>query len=427
MKNSIQITLPLLILLAFLSSCHKDGSSKPPTTTVPPNDSTTIGTMKINLALPSYVTNSELIISETTGKVLLDTLAPSGATIVATLQTNATLVDLTYVGFQQIDSNRYSVSTYKAVNPSTWTSLTGSGIYKTLSTTGNYANASVLFTNVHYNQVVQFSAGALGSTGYAFDPGAATVSATYYQYPNSYVYLLLPNYQLYKLQAVDAQKDTIDCTTMDTANAVIFNKPSYYTLSTSSLYGWVDTTNVNSSIDLYFYYPSPQTPVIPDLVYPKKGIQAFMLFASWSGPGPEESMTAYSYGDSIPTSFNLPPPGSYNISSTKNTAFAMQINTTKPSYCYTYWGNGSVTTKNVIFWNLYASPDSTSFNPLSILMAQKSKLLQGMDLTTLSLNGFSCENVPGYDYAGYLELLFKPNTSQPNHVSNTILYGKQFQ
>jgi hypothetical protein len=280
--------------------------------------------------------------------VLLDTVVASGATIVATLQTNATPVDLTYVGFQQIDSNRHTVNTYKAVNPSTWTSLNGAGIYKPLSTNGNFTNASVLYTNVHYNQVVQFGAGALGSIGFSFDPGTATVNATYDQYPNSYLYLLLPNYQLCKLQAADAQKDTIDCTAMDTAYAVMFTKPSYYTLSSSSLYGWVDTTNANSSINLYFYFPTPLTPVIPDLVYPKKGIQAFMLFASWKGPGAKESTTAYSYGDSIPTSFNLPPPGSYNITGSQNTAFAMQIITTKPSYCYTNWGNGNVTTKNVI-------------------------------------------------------------------------------
>lgn len=105
----------------------------------------------------------------------------------------------------------------------------------------------------------------------------------------------------------------------------------------------------------------------------------------------------------------------------------MQINTTKPSYCYTEWGNGNVTTKNVIFWDLYASPDSASFNPLSILTAQKSKLLQGMDLTTLSLNVLSCENIPGYDYPGHLELSCNPNTTQPVFVRSSLIYGKQFQ
>src|SRR5580658_1826430 len=149
MTKCPRITLPILILLALLSSCHKDNSPKPPVTTVPPNDSTAIGTMKINLALPSgsNIANSELIISETSGKVLLDTVAAQGTTIIATLQTNATLVDLTYVAFQQIDSNRYTINSYKAVNPSIWTTLNGASLYKPVANTGNHSTANVLYTN----------------------------------------------------------------------------------------------------------------------------------------------------------------------------------------------------------------------------------------------------------------------------------------
>jgi hypothetical protein len=428
MKNCMRLTLPLLILLTFLSSCNKNSSSKPPTTTVPPNDSTTIGTMKINLALPSglNIANSELIISETSGKVLLDTVAAQGTTIVATLRTNAILVDLTYVAFQQIDSNRYSINTYKAVNPSSWTSLNGVSLTRPVTNTGNPAGASVLYTNVLYDPSSQFSAGVLGNLGFTFGGGTGTFSATYNQYPDSYIYLLLPDYRLYKLQAANAQKDTIDCTTMDTANAAMFSKPSYYSLSATSLYGWVDTTNVNSALDLYEYYVSPGSPVLPDVVYPRKNIQAFMLSASWNGPGANESMSVYSYGDSIPTSFNLPPPGSYNISSSQNTSFAMQFNTTKPSYCSISGASGSVFSKNVMFWTFLAPPDSSSLNPLGILTAQKSKLLQGLDLTTLLLNQFSCENAPGYDYLDYLGLLYKPNAAQPVYIPNTLRYSKRF-
>jgi hypothetical protein len=121
----------------------------------------------------------------------------------------------------------------------------------------------------------------------------------------------------------------------------------------------------------------------------------------------------------------LPPPGSYNISSSQNTALSTQFNTTKPSYCSISGASGSVFSKNVMFWTLLFPPDSSSFNPLGILIAQKSKLLQGIDLSTLLLNQFSCENDPGYDYAGYLGLLYKPNTAQPVYLPNTLRYSKR--
>jgi hypothetical protein len=425
MKNYPRIALHFLILLTLLSACHKNNSSRPPTTTVPPNDSTTIGTMKIDLTLPaeSNIANSELIISETSGKVLLDTVAAQGTTIVATLQTNATLVDLTYIAFQQIDSNRYSINSYKAVNPSSWTTLNGASIYKPVTNTGTSASAIALYTNVPHDASAQFSGSILGGINTTFS--GSTFTASYQQYANSYTYLVLPDYGLYKLQAAKSLKDTIDCTTMDTANAVTFNEPSY-TLSGSQLFGWVDTTDINSSLSLFYYFPSPGSPVLPDVVYPRKNIQAFWLSVGWNGPGANESMSANSYGESIPASFNLPPPGSYNISSSQNTAFAIQFNTTKPSYCSINCASGSVFSKNVIFWTLLFPPDSSSFNPLGILLAQKSKLLQGTDLTTLSLDQFSCENVPGYDYADYLGLVYKPNTAQPVYIPNTISYSKRF-
>ncbi|HVU97698.1 MAG TPA: hypothetical protein VHE34_20885 [Puia sp.] len=80
-----------------LFSCHKN-NARPAT---PPEDTTgtaggpgTTGTMKISLTLPNALDNCELIVSETGGKVLLDTVAPNGTTINATLHTNASLVDV---------------------------------------------------------------------------------------------------------------------------------------------------------------------------------------------------------------------------------------------------------------------------------------------------------------------------------------------
>ncbi|HEY4108718.1 hypothetical protein, partial [Puia sp.] len=96
-------------------SCHKDSSNSSSGNTPPPTNTT--GTMKISLAMPAdtAVKNCELIISETGGKVLLDTVTSRGTTVGASLSTNATLVDVTLVEQHQYPQSGYYVYTYKAV------------------------------------------------------------------------------------------------------------------------------------------------------------------------------------------------------------------------------------------------------------------------------------------------------------------------
>src|ERR1700722_8365510 len=105
------VTLAVSVCLLSLLACHKD-SSKPP---APPTDSTTTGTLKINLAVSE---NSELIISEPGGIVLLDTIPPSNINLNMSLKTNATLVDFTSI---TAGIGQYFITTFKAANPTTWT------------------------------------------------------------------------------------------------------------------------------------------------------------------------------------------------------------------------------------------------------------------------------------------------------------------
>src|SRR5579872_3390358 len=115
MKRLFINILPALLLFVFLFSCNKNQDAV----------ATTNGDLKINLTTPGAVPNIndyEIIISEPTGRVLLDTIALPNTSIVASLKTNASLVDITNV-YYDLFANTYYVVTYKAVNPSTWTSI----------------------------------------------------------------------------------------------------------------------------------------------------------------------------------------------------------------------------------------------------------------------------------------------------------------
>ena len=80
----------------------------------------------------------------------------------------------------------------------------------------------------------------------------------------------------------------------------------------------------------------------------------------------------------------------------------------------------------LIFSELYASPDSVSLQPLTLLTAQKSKLLQGQSLSSLTLKAFQYENVQGYGYAGFLGLTCDTVLLGTTRVVSAISYAKSF-
>src|SRR6185437_16054655 len=111
-------------LCLILSACSKS-NSKPNTTTTTTTTTTTpsTGTLEINCSIPFFGSQSELIVSEPGGKILLDSVVASGtAPIVATLQTNDTLVDATVIG-QYVHGSLTEIETFKNVNLARLSSL----------------------------------------------------------------------------------------------------------------------------------------------------------------------------------------------------------------------------------------------------------------------------------------------------------------
>jgi hypothetical protein len=74
--------------------------------------------------------------------------------------------------------------------------------------------------------------------------------------------------------------------------------------------------------------------------------------------------------------------------------------------------------------SIIASPDSTQIRPLPLLTSLHSKLLQGQTLSTLTLQNFNYENIPGVDYNSYY--LHQTNSAQvtKNPFASDLLYLK---
>jgi hypothetical protein len=412
--------IPILTLcIACLTGCHRDHVN-PPT---PPIE----GVIKLNLISSepywpdSARTNIELIISEPGGKVLLDTITPANTHITASLITNAITVNVTNIYYNTL-KKVYTAQTYLGVNPSGWAGDYSLSYYNPFGPQPQVLTPdSLTFTNIPSQRFLLFSQNAFtGDSQNIATPNTAIEE--YSMVPGNYAYLLCPTTGQYKMIVPNQSNETVDCSTMDQVATGTFNPSSYFTHYFTAIYGYPDSTNQNSQIWLYINDGATDSALVntlPQLAYPKKNIQKYAVTAAFSH-GIYELAQWYACSDTINTNITYPDPSSYSLTANQNTQFAVTWNASKPTYYTTYWGDATVS------WTVYASPDSTTLNPVGVLTAQKSKMLQGQDLTQLTFGEFTFETVNGYNYAGYLGLLNDSTQLWKTFASGGVAYYKHF-
>jgi hypothetical protein len=413
----LKLTLSLAIL-SLLASCSKHNSTGPPTTTPPPTNPTPPVTMKLNLT--TSFPNEEIIFSDSGGKVLLDTMSPFPSPLVATLQTAQNLIDLALITYDTSQSN-YQIVAYKAIDPSKWTSLEG---------TGYYHNYYPRLSNPVYIGPVVFKNTPSVPTDYAMVsdyvsslsvtesvPAPGYLEVVYPQaVPTNYTYLILPSTGLYNfhLPPPQTQPDTADLAVMDTAVTINFTKPAACVLNNVSLYGILDTTDLSKSI---FLYNKIIGQPIPDLEYPQKLVQEMECYvsASYVGGG---GVSYYSYGKSIPTNLPFPDPSSFSITAAQGNNFSFSFPSGNPSYYNTQCNTAKISL------SLSAPGDSTTLDPQAFLTALNSKMLQGQDFSTLKITGYDFTTLTGLDYSGLVDLEHNPAQLNKQHVASAVDISK---
>ena len=393
-------------LSLLLSSCLRE-------IPIPPGQS---GSIHIHLTTSSA--GEEIIFSESNGKILLDTMSPYPSPLVATLHTNQTLVDLTTIVYDTTES-LYDVTTYKAVDPSNWAAVEPGSYsgpnFPQLSST----NATVVYTNTPAIPNGQFLIDDYVS-GYNLTngtPAAGYLNVTYASYnPGNYVYLLLPYSGLYNFHLPPQGKaDTVDLSRMDTAVELTYTKPAGYSLGSSLVYGIMDTTDLARTLMLYNTYGGSG---LPDVEYPQKRVQKMEMFISIFDNSSTHYDQYYSYGDTIHSAPYWPSETDYTISANQPSAFSVAFTGVHPADYVTHWITGNV------FFVIDAPSDSTSLNPQNMLGALKAaKLLQGQNLSGLTLNGFFFDIPGGLDYAGYNSFLHNPALWETQHLASLMSHG----
>lgn len=421
------------VAIFVLSGCKKSDTITPPKPTPP------TGTMQLSMAIDS---STELIVSETGGNVLLDTIAAANSTLSATIHTNDALVDLTAIVYYN-SFNDYNIVTYKAVNPSTWTSpyqliyppytiqfprsytQTNSVAFDLTPATTPVFNRSPLAPNQDSTIFISYYADQPIGNGYSF--------TTYY---GGYPYYIITDYpaginQLYLLYTATGQYyfytpqstiDTVSNFIMDTARNVKVNIPSEYTQVTplqTIVNAFMDTTNLANSITLYPTSTNWNAIFTSDLQIPNIPIQKYEFGAMLTGTD-SGTATFYSYADTLTTTPSLPDQSYYVLNAKQPSNFSVSFSKVQPTYYVVTLTNSNIS------WSLFASADSTSLQPLSMLTALHSKFLAAQNVTNLSFSNFYMQTVPGFDYGGFMAYSSDSTATKTKHLTYETSYSRSY-
>jgi hypothetical protein len=429
----------LFILLGFLSliffsACKKEGATS---TTPPPVDTTgNTATMNINLTYSGTTVtgNFELVIAEPGGKLLLDTIAPVQTAVKAALKTNFKLLDVSYIYVfdTTTGSSQYTANVYKSVDLSGWNTVNpGSIVLDYPNPAGsndvlyitNYPAAAITDGNV-YNSFM-FNNGVINSfSNGTYDPAGNTLRLSYQRRTGANNYLVLPHLGLYKLFVPNGvTNDTLDYSSLDTAIAISFARPSPSPFSLiypgCVFTGIPDSTNLASAVSLLDLF-NPLAPVTGDLQMPKTPMQKYEISISAKNANNDYAYY-YGYVSTIPAQLPFADPSSFTVGSQQNDNFSVTFNNPgTTSFCMT------TLTGTHLRLNYFTSPDSIPLHPVTFFTSQKSKLLNGVPISDLAMNNFVFTNVPGFVFADYFAYVCNPSKIQTRQMTTYTSYTRIF-
>jgi len=330
------------IVVCVHSSCSKPQGPEP----IPPEPPPANG-VSINLAYPlqgaAAGTNYELIITEPGGRKLLDTIAEVNASISARLVTDSKLVDLTTILYDA-SSDTYKAITYKSIDPSYLKSSVALN-YSLVPPEKPTTAANIFYTHPPANALNSpflppfLFNDAAKTSGLTSTFTNASLSINYPRQSGNYAYLLFPHLGLYNLSLPKGDMDTVDLSVMDTVRKIKFNIPAAYNLSSCSLLGVFDTSDISKSVSLY---DEVTRAADADLEVPKIPVQKFLLTVNANYNYGSDWLSFYSYADSVPAQPVFIDGLSYNLTSTENDHFGVEFLDFKPSYYMTQWNSGKL-------------------------------------------------------------------------------------
>ncbi len=393
------------LILAFGLACCKKANPVPPPP-VPPGDSTVVVPPKLHMSL-SYLlrqstitggqrTNYELLVSESGGKILFDSVTDYNKTINADLQTGATLVDVSVIyRFNLSAGGQITVNTYKSVDLAHWKNVPLSdsvpgAVYPVVTGTATLRLTNIAVPPAFYWQFMSNTdPGPVASPEGISYSNDLTVTYPYEQ--DKYAYIAFPYNGLYKLHKIQGINDSVDLSRLDTAEKVSFIWPALYNINTL-LYGYLDSTDLSKPLLLAPGHGDYTHNYSYETMYPRhKEFQKFDL-ALTGNPAQFDPSLILQAGvswynlDTIPVNIPFPDQSYFSVNHKSPDSFAVSFLKQKPTY-YTF--SSSFGTGGADNFLLTVPGDSTVLNPKKALMVSlQGKLLKGVG-PAMFINGFT--------------------------------------
>ena len=408
MKQKFWITL--FSSLVFFG-CEKDKDGGVPAL---------LPTSQLNISLEpaNYsIETAELILSEHSGKILLDTLLLTRQQHTLEVRTLETEFVVTTV-FHAKDYDKIIVDSYVQANPNNW-QITPSDSYQYLPYNNDpsfgegFEAATVKYLNVPPipGDDFHFSNTYALRTGYNYNPSDGSLEIQYTKrISTNHTYFVVPESSLYKISAEVPKNATIDLAQMKEATKATYRTSQDLQEKSTLLFGYPVANNYNNYLWLY-YTNFIRFQAGYDIIYPKSDIHAYKFISSWSDAS-SNAYQYYSFADSVPTHLSFIDESYIKLNSESFDNLSVQFDRDLPTYYASTWTDNN----NEIFWTIFSPTTITAFNPKQFSNSLSPYLLKDRSLSNLKLAKVTIEKADDLSYQAFFNSVFNLNVNKENKI-----------
>ncbi len=399
----MRIKLPLsLLLLLFLLSCQDPKTEDPA-----PGPGAKMFSFNYRFDPEDRgASEFELILSEETGKVVLDTLLAVETDHRLQVKSEETKFDVTTIYDTESDDYRYLIWTYIQVDPDSWQHAKAPAY----TSTGETAPAKVRYKNANAVGGIIFTGiNALGWSGHS---GSQGVEITYDRLlPKDLLYLLIPATGKYIFSEVSSADTVIDFSAAGEAVKRSYDKPQGATTPTVSLIGYPKAGDYGRMLHLY----SPLDNLVHgnDLQFPPKGIEEYELRVSYAD-AEGAAHTYFNLGPEVPQELSLGGTTGFTVAKSATDGFEVVYAQESPVA-------SQLTLKGAIggervYWSVYLPFEQTTFKQGPFLKGLQAKILRVGDFSDLQPYILYAYYAEGYTYQSLLDYWHSPEAMQKKEL-----------
>jgi hypothetical protein len=336
-------------------------------------------------------TEFELIITDSSGAYLLDTILPVQQMVSAKFRSDETRFNVTTIENRSGSNSNpsYSVKTYYQVALKPW-NINHDFVLVPKSTAPDLPQGS--FINYINTPPINFTdPSPVFFSGFGGGAGQGTAYMNYRQPDPYYAYILFTSSRLYNFHQTAGNNDTVNCAKMDTALSITYRKNFELSNSFRELAGYKKKDDYSTYTRLWDGAFDPVGTTYGDFIYPPKGVEQYMakLIAFDKQGGVHLTRTL---ADKMPDSLELLDDSYVNITKkdTDRYEFTFPRGPLTTYSCYL---------QNARFgWEIFFPSNKTSYKSTDKLIdLKKSKFLNSFNISSTKLSYITLLKADNYN------------------------------